>query len=168
MSKETATPEKKALLEAFDTVLKRQAEEREAQARAAEAKRLARSRTRPVFWAAMAMVLFIAAYLWVEQPEWLFPAPAAPESTAIKEASARIGAANAAQHIERFRQRAGRLPESLVEAGAHVEGISYQRIGVDSWRIEARNGPVRVSLASSESLPKFLGKSFEVIARRSR
>ena len=41
-----ASPEKKALLEAFDTVLKSQAEEREAQARAAEAQRRAASRVR--------------------------------------------------------------------------------------------------------------------------
>jgi hypothetical protein len=168
MSNEAATPEKKALLEAFDTVLKRQAEEREAQARAAEAKRLARSRTRPVFWVGAAMVLFIGAYLWVEKPEWIFPTPPAPESTAIKEASARIGVANAAQHVERFRQRVGRLPESLVEAGAHVDGVSYQRTGPESWRIEGSNGAVRVALGSSESLTKFLGNSFEVIARRSR
>lgn len=168
MKHEAATPEKKALLEAFDSVLKRQAEEREEQARAAEAKRLAASRTRPVFWAGGAMALFLAAYLWVEKPEWLFPAPVAPESTAIKEASTRIGVANAAQHVERFRQRVGRLPATLVEAGAQVEGITYQRTGSDTWRIEGSNGPVRVSLGSSESLAKFLGNSFEVISRRPR
>jgi hypothetical protein len=165
---EIATPEKKALLEAFDTVLKRQAEEREAQALAAEAKRLAASRVRPVFWAGGAMALFLAAYLWVEKPEWMFPPPPAPESTAIKEASVRIGVANAAQHVERYRQRAGRLPDSLPETGAQVEGISYQRTGDDTWRIEGTTGPVRVSLGSSESLSKFLGNSFEVIARRPR
>ncbi len=168
MNHETATPEKKALLQAFDSVLKRQAEDREAEARTAEARRLAASRTRPLFWAGGVLGLFFAAYLWVERPEWLFPPPVAPESTAIKEASARIGVANAAQHVERFRQRFGRLPENLVEAGAQVEGVSYQRTGADSWRIEGDNGAVRVSLGSSESLAKFLGNSFEVIARRSR
>jgi hypothetical protein len=168
MRHETATPEKKALLEAFDTVLKRQAEDRVAESRAAEARRLAAMRTRPVFWAGGVMGLFFAAYLWVERPEWLFPPPATPESTAIKEASARIGVANAAQHVERFRQRVGRLPENLTEAGAHVEGVFYQRTGDDSWRIEGTNGSIRVSLGSSESLAKFLGNSFEVIARRSR
>jgi hypothetical protein len=165
---EIATPEKKALLEAFDTVLKRQAEARDEEARAAEARRRAASRTRPVFWAGAALVLFISAYLWVEKPEWVFPTPPTPESAAIKEASARIGVANAAQHVERFRQRAGRLPETLTEAGAHGEGIRYQRTGPDSWRIEAANGPVKVSLSSSESLPKFLGNSFQVISRRPR
>jgi hypothetical protein len=165
---EIATPEKKALLEAFDSVLKRQAEARDEEARTAEARRLASSRTRPVFWAGAALALFIGAYLWVEKPEWMFSPPPAPESAAIKEASARIGVANAAQHVERFRQRAGRLPSTLTEAGAQVEGINYQRTGPDSWRIEGASGPVRVSLSSSESLPKFLGNSFQVISRRPR
>lgn len=166
MKHEVATPEKKALLEAFDTVLKRQAEERDAERQAAEARRLAAGRTRPIFWLAATLVLFISAYLWVEKPEWLFPAPIAPESTAIKEASARIGVANAAQHVERFRQRTGRLPATLHEAGAQAEGISYQRTGTDTWRIEGSNGPVRVALGSTEPLSKFLGNSFEVISRR--
>jgi hypothetical protein len=163
-----ASPEKKALLEAFDTVLKSQAEEREAQVRAAEAQRRAASRVRPIFGVGAVMGLFLASYLWVEKPEWLFPPPPAPESTAIKEASVRIGMANAAQHVERFRQRVGRLPNSLAETGAQVEGISYQRTGEDSWRIEGSNGVIQVSLGSSEPLSRFLGNSFEVIARRPR
>lgn len=166
MKHEVATPEKKALLEAFDTVLKRQAEEREAERHAAESKRLAAGRIRPIFWVAATMILFLSAYLWVEKPGWLFPAPIAPESTAIKEASTRIGVANAAQHVERFRQRTGRLPTTLHEAGAQAEGVSYQRTGADTWRIEGTNGQVRVSLGSTESLSKFLGNSFEVISRR--
>jgi hypothetical protein len=75
------------------------------------------------------VVLFISAYLWVEQPEWVFPSRAAPESMAVKEASLRIAIANAAQHVERFRQRNDRLPATLDEAGAHGDGFAYERVG---------------------------------------
>jgi hypothetical protein len=169
MTHEIATPEKKALLQAFDTVLKTQADEREAQRLEAEARRLARARSRPVMWVCAAIVLFLSTYLWVEQPEWVFPSRAAPESMAVKEASLRIGIANAAQHVERYRQRNSRLPASLEEAGAHGDGFTYERTGGGSgWRLTGMNGGVRLTLSSADPLAKFLGNSFEVISRRGR
>jgi hypothetical protein len=168
MTNEPATAEKKALLDAFDTVLRTQAEEREAERREAEARRLARARSRPVMWACAAIVLFIAAYLWIEQPDWVFPTRAVPESTAVQEASLRIGMANAAQHLERYRQRSGRLPTTLTEAGAHGDGLLGYEVLANGrdWRLTGRNGATRIQLTSSEPLAKFLGNSFEVIARR--
>ncbi len=169
MTNETATPEKKALLEAFDTVLKTQAEEREAQRQAEEERRRARARSRPVMWACAAITLFVSAYLWIEQPDWVFPSQGPPESTAVKEASLRIGMANAAQHLERYRQRNGRLPTSLPEAGAHAEHFVYQpAAGGGEWRITAQLGAGRLTLTSKDQLSDFLGNSFEVISRRGR
>ncbi|HEU5039927.1 MAG TPA: hypothetical protein VFT84_03840 [Gemmatimonadales bacterium] len=169
MTNETATPEKKALLEAFDTVLKAQAEEREARRQEEEARRAARARSRPVMWACAAILLFVGTYLWVEQPDWVFPNKPLPESTAVKDAGLRIGMANAAQHIERYRQRNGRLPASLAEAGAHGDGLSYERGATgETWRLEGQNGPTSLTLTSTEPLSKFLGSSFEVISRRGR
>jgi hypothetical protein len=162
----SATAEKKALLEAFDTVLKTQAEVRDAEQRDADARRRARARSRPIMWVCAALTLFVAAYLWVEQPEWVFPPKAPPESMAVKEASLRIGMANAAQHVERYRQRNGRLPASLAEAGAHGDGLAYEPMGATGWRLVGSNGPARLTLISTEPLSRFLGSSFEVISRR--
>ena len=169
MSNEIATPEKKALLEAFDSVLKTQAEERDAQLRADEARRLARARSRPVMWLCAAILLFVGAYLWIEQPAWVFPAQAPPESTAVREASLRIGMANAAQHVERYRQRHGRVPLTLAEAGAHGDGFRYEVVadGRD-WRIVGQVGTSRLTLGSAEPLERFLGNSFDLIKRRER
>lgn len=161
-----ATAEKKALLQAFDTVLKAQSDEREAEQRAEEGRRRARARTRPIMWVCAALMLFVAAYLWVEQPEWVFPVQARPESMAVKEASLRIGMANAAQHVERYRHHNGRLPASLPEAGAQSGEIDYEVLGADGWRMVGSNGPARLTLTSAEPLTRFLGNSFEVIARR--
>ncbi|HEY7635694.1 MAG TPA: hypothetical protein VH763_09125 [Gemmatimonadales bacterium] len=166
--KAPSTPEKKALLDAFDTVIKTQAAEREAELRAAEARRRARNRLGALTWTSLTILGFVGGYLGLTKPEWLFPTESAPESIELRQASLRIGVATAAQHIKRFQQKSGRLPETLAEAGVSGQGITYQRLGPDAYRLEAEEGELRVSLGSNDSLPGFLGNSFELIARRPR
>ena len=173
MSNQTETPsspaaQKQALLEAFDTVLKQQAEAREAALREVEARRRAQSRMRPTIAAPAVLSLILCSYLYIERPEWIFPSAAPPESVAIKEASLRIGMANVAQHVERHRQRTGTIPRSLGEAGSRVDGMTYEALGSDSWRLIGTNGGIELTLTSQDSLPRFLGNSFEVISRRPR
>jgi hypothetical protein len=162
-----ASPQKQALLEAFDSVLKQQADDREAEQRE-EAARLRGRRVRPSVWAAAVLALFLCAYLYIERPEWVFPASVVPESVAIQEASLRIGMANVAQHVERYRQRRGKLPRTLLEAGTQVEGIIYQPLDSTEWRLIGSHAGVELTLASREPLSAFLGNSFELISRRSR
>jgi multidrug efflux pump subunit AcrA (membrane-fusion protein) len=163
----TPTAQKQALLEAFDTVLKRQAEVREAELRDAEARRRARRRVRPAIAVAAVLSAVLCSYLYIERPEWLFPAAAIPESVTVKEASLRIGMANVAQHVERHRQRTGSLPRTLAEAGTRVDGMTYEPLGA-AWRLVGENGGIELTLRSQDSLPAFLGNSFEVISRRPR
>jgi hypothetical protein len=160
--------QKQALLEAFDSVLKQQAEHREAERRDEAARRQNRSQVRPVIWVSGVLTLFLCAYLYIERPEWLFPASTPPESVAIQEASLRIGMANVAQHVERYRQRTGKLPRTLLEAGTQAEGMTYQPLDSIDWRLLGTHGGIELTLASREPLPRFLGNSFEVISRRSR
>ena len=160
--------QKQALLEAFDNVLKQQAEEREAELREAAARRRDRRHIRPSLMATAVLVLMLCSYLYIERPEWLFPSAAAPESVAIREASLRIGMANAAQHLERYRQRTGKLPTTLAEAGTGVQGMSYEPVGSGAWRLVGTHAGIELTLSSQDSLPRFLGNSFEVIARRPR
>ena len=89
-SSPTATPEKKALLEAFDSVLKTKADEREAERAAAEARRRGRGTSRLVMLLCATVLLFVSVYLYVERPDWIFPTPPQPESLAVREASLRI------------------------------------------------------------------------------
>ncbi len=162
-----ATPEKQALLEAFDTVLKTQQEEREAQRSEAEARRRRRGASRLLMVVCTTIIVFTSVYLYVERPEWVFPAPPQAESVAVREASLRITLANAAQHVERFRQQTGQFPTSLAQAGAHAAGISYQRAG-SGYRLEGEDDGVRVTFHSGEPIARLVGKSFEVISRRPR
>jgi hypothetical protein len=155
---------KQALLDAYDNVLKAQADEREALRRAAEARRRATG-SRVGLVLALALLAFTGGYVYIERPDWIFPAPPAPESAAVREASLRIGMANAAQRIEHYRQRNGRLPATLAEAGDHTPGLAYEP-GTTVYKLHARFDSVRLSYESSQSLEKFVGNSFRVIARR--
>jgi len=85
----------------------------------------------------------------------------------VQEASLRIGMANAAQHIQRFYQQNNRFPETLAEAGAYSDGIEYTRIGT-GWRIKVIQGGMELTLSSRDALANFIGRSFEVIARRTQ
>ena len=173
MSNHTDTPagptaQKQALLEAFDSVLKQQAEAREAELREAEARRRGKRRVRPWISASAVLSLVLCSYLYVERPEWVFPGSAIPESVAIKEASLRIGMANVAQKVERYRQRTGSLPRTLADAGSRVNGMAYDAVGAATWRLVGSNGGIELTLTSQDSLPAFIGNSFDVISRRPR
>jgi hypothetical protein len=161
-----ATP-KQALIEAFDTVLKTQAEAREAERAADEARRRRRGVSRLLMVLCTTVVVFVGVYLSVERPEWVFPTSAEAESVATREASMRIMLANAAQHIERYKQQTGQLPTSLRQAGAHATGIAYEPTPT-GYRLRGDDGEVSLTFTSGESLPRFVGNSFEVIARRPR
>jgi hypothetical protein len=161
-----STPEKKALLAAFDSVLKTQAEEREARRAEAEARRR-NGASRLLMVVSTTVLVFVSVYLYVERPDWVFPTPATPESLVVREASLRISVANAAQHIERFRQRTGRLPATLGEAGAHESGLDYEPAST-VYKLLADTGGVRVSYDSGQPLAKFVGNSFKIISRRSK
>jgi hypothetical protein len=160
------SPEKKALLEAFDTVLKTQAEEREARRAEAEARRR-NGTSRLLMVVCTTVLVFVSVYLYVERPDWVFPTPATPESVVVREASLRISVANAAQHIERFRLRTGRLPATLAEAGAHEGGLDYEPAST-VYKLVADTAGVRVTYDSGQPLAQFVGNSFKIISRRSK
>jgi hypothetical protein len=161
----TASPEKKALIEAFDSVLKTKEDERQAARAAAEAQRRARGASRLVMGVCASIVMFVLVYLYVERPDWVFPAPSPLESLAVREASLRITVANAAQHVERYRKQSGQLPTTLQLAGAHGEGLGYDRMA-SGYQITGHAGDVQVIYRSSEPLTRFVGNSFKVISRR--
>jgi hypothetical protein len=162
-----ATSQKKALLEAFDTVLRTAAEERELERLAAEARRRGRGVSRLLIVLCTTILVFIGVYLSVERPEWAFPAPVTPESAAVRQASLRISVANAVQHLERYRQQHGKLPATLEQAGATGAGITYQPTA-EGYEVAGEADGVRVAYTAGQSLTKFIGNSFELISRRTR
>ena len=176
MTRNTSTPrtsppsstsaEKQALLAAFDTVIKTQAEERETSQREAEALRRARASSRPLIGVATLVLLIVGAYLAIVHPPWVFAPRGTPESLAIKEASLRIAMANVVQHIEGYRRQNARLPVSLEEAGTRNEDVRYERRGDAVYRLVGENGPAHATYTSSEQLSDFLGASYQIVVRR--
>jgi hypothetical protein len=152
------------LLEAAQEVVRKQAEDRKAEL---DAERRARARVSPLVAVGSAIILVVVAYAAVEQPTWLFPTPAVVESVELQEASLRIGMASAAQRIEKFRQTRNRLPRTLAETGGTLHGIRYERADSQVYTLHGSNGPVTLTFRSTDSLPRFVGGSFEVISRRS-
>lgn len=178
MTQDTSTPgtsphpapsaEKMALLDAFNTVLKTQADERESSAREAEDRRRARTSSQPLLAACAVILMAIGAYLAIMKPAWVFAPSPAPESLAIQEAGLRLSMANASQRVQHFWRQNGRLPESLTEAGARGGSLLYSRLGASDYRLVGENGLARVTLTSDDSLAEFLGNSFQIIERRSK
>lgn len=116
--------------------------------------------------------MFIASvgfglYALASQPTWLVTPPPPPESPVIVEASLRVAMWQEALYVERFRSEEGRLPVDLAQAGApDVDGISYTRVGEDSYLIIGSNGDVDLVLRSDEPFDDFVGESLKTIASR--
>ena len=166
----SAAPQKQALLEAFDTVLKQQAEEREAEQREAEARRRSRAPRAPGRSGARGRARRCSSAPICTSSGRSGSSPtASPESVAIKEASLRIGMANvgaARRAIPPADRRSARAACS--RPARHGRGDRpTSRSDSDGWRLVGTNGRRRAHAhARSEPLPRFLGNSFEVISRR--
>ncbi len=160
------TAQKQALANAYGNVLRSQADEREAERAAEKARRRAAKRPRLILVAAVLLLSVVTGWTWHTRPDWIFRPTNIAESTDVREASLRIMMANAAQHIERYRTRHGRLPKSLRSAGAHGQSIQYVVDGSDSYRLTGTNGQVALTLRSDQPLPAFIGNSFALVTSR--
>jgi len=159
------SPEKQALISAFDEVLKADAEQREkgqSAPRPAPRRRL----LHPVASLSLLVLLAVGVYLGVTRPDWLFARGVPQETTAIQEASLRLAMSMQFQRIERFRNQSGRLPTTIEEAGPPVMGIRYQARHPDGFTLTGTSGGVTLTLESTESLEAFVGNSYAVIERR--
>ncbi len=157
------TPEKQALLDAFDQVIKADAEHR---GKPAERSRSRRWALHPVAFLALLVLVGTASYIGIVRPPWLFERGMPPENATLQDASLRLGMAVQFQRIERYRQVNGRLPQSLDEVGTPMQGISYERTGADQFVLRGRNGPLSLVLRSTDPVREFVANSYTVIQRR--
>jgi len=157
------SPEKQALIEAFDQVIRADVEKREQSSPRRSKRRL------PLHPVAILFLLVWAvtgAYLISTRPPWVFDRGRPVESPVIQEASLRLAMAMKAEQIERFRQRqGGRLPATLEEVGPVIQGITYQRTGND-FVLRGVNGRASLMLKSTDPIRAFVGNSYVVIQSR--
>ena len=157
------TPEKRALLDAFDQVIKADAEQR---GKPADPRRPRKWLLHPIAMLALLVLFGTIGYLGAVRPPWLFDRGMPPENAALQDASLRLGMAMQYQRIERYRQTNRRLPQSLDDVGAPMQGISYERVGADQFVLRGRNGTVSLTLRSTDPVREFVANSYTVIQRR--
>jgi hypothetical protein len=116
-----------------------------------------------------AMLLLTAAGLLlvlVTRPAWLFPRP--PKQTpALMEASLRVRMFVEIDRVERFLADSGRLPRTLVEAGADTSGLSYTP-AEGGYTLSGRNQGLSLTYHSGSPPREFLGNSYQVVTQRGK
>lgn len=114
-------------------------------------------------WVALVSLSIFSGYLWIGSPSWLQPAPPEPISPALVDAGIRMEIFDQALLVEDFRDREGRLPNSLSEAGDPFSEVDYVRGDGQTYRFTAAGTSGTVEYSSTDSLELFLGDAPRVI-----
>jgi len=123
------------------------------------------SRRRGVFLTIITLGLVMAL---VFHDRWLDPIRVAPESREIREASLRLVMARQIHGIEAWRAaHGGALPDSATAAQTTLSPFRY-RVEGGGYTLTGKNGDITVTYSSGDSLPTFLGNSYEVVRHRGR
>jgi len=105
-----------------------------------------------------------AIYLLIAPPAWVTIHPIEGPPPAEQELSLRTAMFLQAQRIEAYRLRHGSLPDSLADAGSPMPGVTYDRIGLDSYQLFGTNGSATLEYDSSQSLAAFVGTAADRLA----
>lgn len=130
-----------------------------------EKERAARQKrgTSPVTWVAFVVLSAVSAYLWIVSPAWLHPEPPEPIPMLLEDAGLRMEIFNVALKVEVYRDRVGRLPNSLEEAGDPFSSVEYRQLGSNVYRLSLAGPNVSIEYSSTEPLELFLGDAVQVI-----
>lgn len=105
-----------------------------------------------------ALSYLFLAYIWIGQPSWLF-SPDAPPSPVNFEAALRMELYLHASALNDHLLTDGKLPSTLEEVSTPEASIQYQRVGDSTWILHGTEGPVSLTLRSTDPLEQFLGMS---------
>jgi len=145
---------------ALAAVLRDQAERADA-IRDSEELRVRRARARRKVllgtWAAAVLV-------WVTAPFWLKVPDPAPPTVADEARSLRLNVFLQSQAIEAYRQRSGRLPFVLQEAGPPFRGMEYRRFDSRSYELQGRSDRVILRYHSDQPALDFVGPAAVLLA----
>ncbi|HEU4699831.1 MAG TPA: hypothetical protein VFS40_11670 [Gemmatimonadales bacterium] len=155
------TPEKLALAEAVARV-----REDDQARRAAGAAAPPPRRSSPVLLGVLLLLAAGGGWILAARPAWLFPPVAVVESPEVREASLRMTMFVMARRLGGYRTARGVWPDSLREVATPPATLRYSRTG-EGWRLEGHDGALHLTLTHTDSLPLFVGTSYQVLARRS-
>jgi hypothetical protein len=152
------THDRRALLQAYQDVVRTEQDKRATQPLPAKPE------SRVPFWVAMGLLIVCLTGILVLQPAFLFPKPP-EEGREIREASLRVRMYLEIDRIEQFRSANSRLPQTLIEAGADTNGLTYN-VGAEGYSLAGVSHGITLSYVSGQSPKDFLGTSYQLIAQR--
>jgi len=117
-------------------------------------------------WTGLTLAGACAGYVAGVQPDWAFPNKPVAESPELTVASMRLSLVRERQRVEAFRQREGRLPTSLTEAGGTATNIEMVAQPGNGYLLRTVQNGTALELRSSEPLDAFLGNSLQLILNR--
>lgn len=114
--------------------------------KAAQERELAKRRKKPPIWKPVLAVVLppIAAAVWIFQP-FAAPPPSTPRPPDQSDAW-KMALTDAALRIREWRDSAGAFPADLPSAGVLVEGVTFERLGPESFRLQAYTSEGLVSV----------------------
>lgn len=154
------SPDRRALVQAFQEVVRSEQEKR---FHPSVPEPTASRRTARTVLLLAAAGLFV---ILVTQPRWLFPRPP-EENPALSEASLRVRMFVEIDRVERFRADNGRLPRTLVEAGADTSGLTYTP-AEGGYTLGGVNNGLSLTYRSGTPPREFLGDSYRLITQRGK
>lgn len=141
------------------------------QAATAESERVARTvrpRRHPQALLILAVVGWGAlAWIWIARPAWVFGSgTTVPTMTADQQdAHVRYSLYLQRARVERFRERQGHLPATLVEAGPVEDGVVFATTS-EGYVLEAQAGATTLRLSEQMNADSFLGDAVARLPRR--
>jgi len=111
----------------------------------------------------LALSTALAVYVWFGSPGWLEPDPIPLPPVAVEDATLRSVMFIQAGLIEDYKDRNGRAPAFLEEAGPALPGVKYERRDAQTYFLHGKGDRVRLSYSSGDSLTVFLGAAGEAL-----
>ena len=103
-------------------------------------------------------------YLWFGQPSWVRANVADPIDPQVASAGLRVGMYFQVRRIEEFRQRTGRVPDSLEELGGSAPPeMTYQRVDSGTYRLVGESRGTTLTFNSNEPIEQFVGDAMNRI-----
>lgn len=133
--------------------------EQDARAQASLEAEARRARTARIRRGALIATWAGVGWIWVASPSWL-RVPPPPSPTVAEEAEAlRIHVFLQSQAIEAYRERSGRLPYVLQEAGPPFRGLEYRRHDSRTYVLQGRSERVILRYHSEQPALDFVGEA---------
>ncbi|MFW5947177.1 MAG: hypothetical protein ACOCUW_01685 [Gemmatimonadota bacterium] len=145
-----------ALLEVLEREKTRAQEEREWEARTR------RQQGRRPYWP-LAVLLAVAAWLWLFPPAFLRIEPPPPPSIEQEEQALRLTMYLQVRRIRAFAEETGRLPETLDQAGPPLPGMEYALLQPGLYQLTGVTDRLTLTYRSDLPLRDFAGDAVDLL-----